>query len=114
MRVALGTRDGLPLEASYVRRLVARLGREAGIESVVNARTLREIYAAARLASGASVEDLQAELGHASSARTQRFVRQLGVTPHEKEALPHEVFRAITGVAHSGIAVYGPSATAAG
>ena len=38
-----------PLEASYVRRLVARPGREAGIERVVNARTLRESYAAARL-----------------------------------------------------------------
>ena len=75
------TRDGLPLEASYVRRLIARLGREAGIEGVVNARTLRESYAAARLADGATVEDLRDELGHASLASTQRFVRQLGGVP---------------------------------
>lgn len=99
------TRDGLPLEASYVRRLIARLGREAGIDGVVNARTLRESYAAARLAAGASVEDLQLELGHASAASTQRFVRQLGVTPQEQDTMAPEIVRAALGIAHAGITV---------
>lgn len=108
------TRDGLPLEASYVRRLIARLGREAGIEGVVNARTLRESYAAARLASGASVDDLQAELGHASAASTQRFVRQLGVTPHEDDSMPPEVAKAVFGIAHAGLTVLRAERDAAG
>jgi len=108
------TRDGLPLEASYVRRLIARLGREAGIEGVVNARALRESYAAARLAAGASVEDLQRELGHASSASTQRFVRQLGVAAQEQEAMAPEVVRAMLAISHAGLTVLRAERDAAG
>jgi PAS domain S-box-containing protein len=99
------TRDGLPLEASYVRRLIARLGREAGVEGVVNARTLRESYAAARLADGATVEDLREELGHASIASTQRFVRQLGGVPAPRTVMGSDLASALFGVAHAGLAV---------
>jgi PAS domain-containing protein len=98
------TRDGLPLEASYVRRLIARLGREAGIEAVVNARSLRESYAAARIAAGATAEQLKAELGHTSIASTQRFVRHLGEAPPEP-GLPADVTGALLGVAHCGLTV---------
>ncbi len=108
------TRDGLPLEASYVRRLIARLGREAGIEGVVNARTLRESYAAARLAEGASVEDLREELGHASIASTQRFVRQLGGVPQARALMGPELAAAVFGVAHAGLAVLRAERNAAG
>lgn len=99
------TRDGLPLEASYVRRLIARLGREAGIDGVVNARTLRESYAAARLADGATVEDLREELGHASIASTQRFVRQLGGVPAPRTMMGSDLASALFGVAHAGLTV---------
>lgn len=99
------TRAGLPLEASYVRRLIARLGREAGVEGVVNARTLRESYAAARLAGGATVEDLREELGHASVASTQRFVRQLGGVPPPRTMMGSDLAAALFGIAHSGLTV---------
>ena len=111
------TRDGLPLEASYVRRLIARLGREAGIEGVVNARTLRESYAAARLAAGATVEDLRDALGHASLASTQRFVRQLGGVPAPRTTIGSDLAEALFGVAHAGLTVLraqrGPDGTIA-
>lgn len=99
------TRDGQPLEASYVRRLIARLGRDAGIEGVVNARTLRESYAVARLARGATVEDLREELGHASVASTQRFVRQLGGIPASRAVMGGDLATALFGIAHAGMAV---------
>ena len=100
------TREGLPLEASYVRRLLARLGREAGIAGVVNARGLRESYAAARLAAGASLEDLGRELGHASVASTQRFVRQIGAPAAVAPATtPAAAMEAMADIAHAGLAV---------
>ena len=48
------TEAGQPLEASYVRRFLAQLGRRAAIDTAVNARALRESFAARRLAEGAS------------------------------------------------------------
>ncbi len=100
------TKDGLPLEASYVRRLIARLGREAGIDRVVNARALRESYAAARMSAGVSAEELRAELGHSSIASTQRFVRQLGLAPARgATTFSPELVEALLGVAHCGVAV---------
>ena len=99
------TRDGLPLEASYVRRLIARLGREAGIEGVVNARALRESYAAGRLADGATMEELREELGHGSIASTQRFVRQLGGLPAPRTTMGGDLAAALFGVAHAGLTV---------
>ncbi len=100
------TREGLPLEASYVRRLLARLGREAGLGGVVNARGLRESYAARRLAAGASLEHLSRELGHATVASTQRFVRQIGVTEAAPSpSIPADVAEAALDIAHSGITI---------
>lgn len=100
------TREGLPLEASYVRRLLARLGREAGLPGVVNARRLREGYAARRLSAGASLEELSVELGHATVASTQRFARQIGVAePAAHPGLPSEIAEAALDLAHSGVTV---------
>ena len=100
------TRDGLPLEASYVRRLVARLGREAEIDGIVNARRLRESYAAARIAEGASAQDLRDALGHTSIASTQRYVRQLGtVAATEHPGLAPDLLEALLGAAHCGLTV---------
>ena len=100
------TREGLPLEASYVRRLLARLGREAGLPGVVNARRLRESYAARRLAQGAALDDLSRELGHATLASTQRFVRQSGITEASPQpVIPPEVAEAALDIAHSGVTI---------
>lgn len=69
--------EGHALESSYVRRLIARVGARAGIEGRLNARTLRESFAARELARGASIEELHAWLGHSTPTSTTRFLRTL-------------------------------------
>ena len=71
------TTAGAPLEASYVRRLLVRLGRAAQVEGGLNARRLRETYAAQRLSDGLTPQALGEELGHTSPVSTRRYVRAL-------------------------------------
>ena len=59
----LCTRSGLPLATGYVRRLLARLGRKAGIEKRVHAHGLRHTHAAQLRAEGARPRRLCAFCG---------------------------------------------------
>jgi PAS domain S-box-containing protein len=100
------TMAGAALEASYVRRLLARLGRRAGIDRTLNARTLRESFAAARIAGGASPSELRAQLGHASLASTRRYVRHLASPPDATNGrLEPELSDALLTHAHCGLIV---------
>lgn len=99
------TEAGQPLEPSYVRRFLARLGREASIDAPVNARALRESFAATRLAGGASPESLQADLGHRSHASTARYSRRLGRPGPGKGQLGADLSDALLASAHCGLVI---------
>lgn len=67
--------EGHALESSYIRRLIARVGARAGTQERLNARALRESFAARELARGVSADDLRVALGHGTSSGTLRFLR---------------------------------------
>lgn len=71
------TLDGAPMNDSYVRHLCARLGAKAGITGRVHPHAFRHTFARDLLRMGATVEDLRAQLGHASLEVTARYVREV-------------------------------------
>jgi integrase/recombinase XerD len=71
------TLTGEPLDASYVRRLLPRLAARAGIEKRVHPHGLRHTHAAELAAEGKPVNLIQAQLGHASLATTDRYLRHI-------------------------------------
>jgi site-specific recombinase XerD len=71
------TLDGAPLKSSYVRTLLPRLARKAGIEKRVHAHGLRHSHAAELAAEGHPVNLIQAQLGHTSLATTDRYLRHI-------------------------------------
>ena len=100
------TEAGQPLEASYVRRFLAQLGRQAAIDTAVNARALREGFAARRLAEGASPRALQADLGHRRSTSTARYSRRLS-PPHRSDGagVGADLTEVLLASAHCGLVI---------
>jgi site-specific recombinase XerD len=76
------TLEGRRLDASYVRRLLPRLARKAGIEKRVHAHGLRHAHAAELAAEGVPVNVVQQQLGHGSLATTDRYLRH--IAPRER------------------------------
>jgi site-specific recombinase XerD len=80
------TLQGAPLDASYVRRLLPRLARRAGIDKRVHPHGLRHAHAAELAQEGVPVNVIQQQLGHGSLATTDRYLRH--IAPKERvEAL---------------------------
>lgn len=71
------TLDGRPLKSSYVRTLLPRLARKAGIEKRVHPHGLRHTHAAELAGEGKPVNLIQAQLGHGSLATTDRYLRHI-------------------------------------
>jgi site-specific recombinase XerD len=71
------TLDGRPVQEAYVRALLPRLGRRAGIEKRVHAHGLRHTHAFELANEGHPLHVIQAQLGHASLAVTDRYIRHL-------------------------------------
>lgn len=71
------TLDGEPVKAAYVRALLPRLARRAGITKRVHAHGLRHSGASALLDRGAALSDIQSQLGHSSPSTTDRYLHQL-------------------------------------
>lgn len=71
------TLGGGPLSASYIRALLPRLARKAGLERRVSAETLRRTLALELALEGFAVDAIQAQLGHASPLTTSRFVARV-------------------------------------
>ena len=71
------TLGGGPLDASYVRHLVKRLARRAGIEKRVHPHGLRHTMAVEMLREGFDVITIQRQLGHSSLATTEQYLRHL-------------------------------------
>jgi integrase/recombinase XerD len=68
------TAEGRSLSQNYVRAMLARLGRQAGIAKRVHPHGLRHTMATDLAASGVPVNIISGQLGHASSAVTARYI----------------------------------------
>jgi site-specific recombinase XerD len=72
------TLAGRPMDASYIRHLLPRLARKAGIERRVHAHGLRHAFAVDLVRSGAPLYVVRDALGHASVATTQVYLSRVG------------------------------------
>lgn len=82
-RVALGispracvfcTLDGRPVMPSYIRALMPRLARRAGIDKRVHAHGLRHTGASEMRAEGLDIGVISKQLGHSSISTTARYL----------------------------------------
>jgi site-specific recombinase XerD len=74
------TLSGGPLDQSYVRHLLPRLAKKAGIERRVHAHGLRHRYASDLIREGADLITVRDLLGHASAATTQVYLSRIGAS----------------------------------
>lgn len=79
--------DGEPLCTSTVRQTLRRLRDRAGVAKRVHPHGLRHTMAAELAGEGVDLRVISAQLGHASIATTDRYVRHL---------MPQDVLRAIS------------------
>lgn len=68
---------GAPLHSGQVRETLKELAERAGIEKRVHPHGLRHTYAAYLMDRGVPIHEIQAMLGHASLAVTERYVSHL-------------------------------------
>ena len=71
---------GAALDSSYVRRLLPRLTARAGIEHRVHPHALRHSLATALAHEGKTLPAISAQLGHSSTAVTDRYLRKIAPT----------------------------------
>ncbi len=74
------TLQGGRLDSSYVRRLLPRLARKAGIDRRVHAHGLRHTYASELAREGTAINVIRDALGHTSLAVTDRYLRDVAPT----------------------------------
>lgn len=72
------TLQGGPVSSAYIRTLLPRLARKAGIDKRVHAHGLRHSHAAALAADGVPVMKISEALGHSNVSVTDRYIRHLG------------------------------------
>jgi len=71
------TLKGKPLSTAYVRALLPRLARRAGIDKRVHAHALRHTHAAELAVERQPINLIQAQLGHGSVATTSRYLQHI-------------------------------------
>ena len=71
------TLKGQPLKPSYVRTLLPRLAKKVGIEKRTHPHGLRHTMAFELMMEGVPVPIIQQQLGHASLATTDRYLRHI-------------------------------------
>lgn len=71
------TLAGEPMKTAYVRAMLPRLARKAGIQRRVHAHALRHSFAFDLVNERTPLNLVQAALGHASIATTDRYIRHL-------------------------------------
>lgn len=71
------TLQGGQLQPSYVRALLPRLARQVGISKRVHPHGLRHTHAAELASEGIPVNLIQQQLGHASLATTDTYLRHI-------------------------------------
>jgi len=71
------TLKGKPLKSAYIRALLPRLARKAGIDKRVHAHGLRHTHAFELAGEGTPINLIAVQLGHSNSATTDRYIRHL-------------------------------------
>jgi site-specific recombinase XerD len=71
------TLQGESIETAYIRALLPRLSRRAGIEKRVHAHGLRHTHAFELVSEGQPLNVISSQLGHATLATTERYLRHL-------------------------------------
>jgi len=71
------TSSGKPVLTSYIRDLMARLGRDAGIQKRCHAHMLRHSLAVEMMKEGIGMEFIRRQLGHTSLAVTAQYLASL-------------------------------------
>jgi len=74
------TLQGQELKPSYVRALLPRLARKAGLSKRVHAHGLRHTFAAELAREGVPMNQIQKQLGHSSLAVTSRYLDHISPT----------------------------------
>ena len=74
------TLQGGRIDSSYVRRLLPRRARKAGIDRRVHAHGLRHTYDAELAREGTAINVIRDALGHTSLAVTDRYLRDVAPT----------------------------------
>jgi len=74
------TLQGGPLDQSYVRHLLPRLAKKAGVEKRVHAHGLRHRASVDLIKEGADLITVRDLLGHSSAATTQTYLSRLGAS----------------------------------
>jgi site-specific recombinase XerD len=77
-RPLICTLEGGQIDTSYVRHLLPRLARRAGIDKRVHCHGLRHAFAVELEREGATVSTIRDLLGHSSASVTDRYLRRLG------------------------------------
>jgi site-specific recombinase XerD len=72
------TLKGDSIDQSYVRHLLKRLSRKAGVERRAHAHGLRHRYAVDLVKEGADLLTVRDLLGHSSAATTQTYLSRIG------------------------------------
>lgn len=75
------TLDGKPMKTSYVRGLLPRLGKRAGIDKRVHPHAFRHTHAVELAREGVPAAFIQQQLGHRSLGTTTRYLA--GLSPEE-------------------------------
>jgi site-specific recombinase XerD len=78
-RLLFLTSSGKPLQTSYVRQLLPRLGARAGIARRVHPHGLRHTFARELAEEGFNVREIQVALGHRKLATTELYLKSIGV-----------------------------------
>jgi site-specific recombinase XerD len=76
--ISKGEGLGSRVDSSYVRRLLPRLAAKAGIERRVHPHSLRHSFATALAYEGKPLPVITAQLGHSSTAVTDRYLAKIG------------------------------------
>ncbi len=71
------TLKGKRMKSAYVRTLLPRLARRAGIDKRVHAHGLRHTHAFELSSEGTPLNVIAAQLGHSSISTTDRYIRHL-------------------------------------
>lgn len=71
------TLAGEAIEPAYIRALLPRLARKAGIEKRCHAHGLRHTHASELANEGTPLHVIASQLGHSSVATTDRYIRHL-------------------------------------
>lgn len=82
------TLDGKPMKDSYIRAMLARYRRRAGIEKRLHFHGLRHTYAWELCKEGVPMPAIQRLLGHASLDTTAVYLAHLA--PHDLIAVAHQ------------------------